>query len=368
MTVRVIRVTSLRALVSEDWSTAGWSFERASGWLPGGLDKEAWEALIPNLGYMALLRNLRNFDEAGIDDDVAARVCKRLTNPVEVKKSRQFPIRFLSAYKAVNNLRWAYALEQALNLSLANVPALGGRTLIMSDVSGSMIAEQFLDQFHSGWRKRNPFTMPWEHAAIFGLALAARADHADFFPYGQVTAEFKVPRGAASILPMLTRMESHPAFGTGTDTIGLLATLTNLERYDRVVILTDEQAFAAPTGAFAHVDSIPRIYTFNIGGLAPGHLPSGAHGRYTFAGLTDAAFSLLPMIEGRADGLWPRRSRAPTRCPDGPVEAPQRRRTCGSRGDRRRVREGPLRLQGIEASRVGDQRGDGDPGRVLDDP
>ena len=45
---------------------AGFSWERLSGWLPGGMDAEAWEAVIPSMGVMALVRNLRNFDQAGI--------------------------------------------------------------------------------------------------------------------------------------------------------------------------------------------------------------------------------------------------------------------------------------------------------------
>ena len=47
---------------------AGFSWERLSGWLPGGMDAEAWEAVIPSMGVMALVRNLRNFDQAGIGD------------------------------------------------------------------------------------------------------------------------------------------------------------------------------------------------------------------------------------------------------------------------------------------------------------
>ena len=52
--------------------------------------------------------------------------------------ARQFPIRFLSAFKEAPSLRWAWPLEQALQHSLANVPQLPGRTLVLVDVSGSM--------------------------------------------------------------------------------------------------------------------------------------------------------------------------------------------------------------------------------------
>jgi hypothetical protein len=52
----------LRAGGPEVLSEAGFSWERLSGWLPGGMDAEAWEMAIPSMGVMALVRNLRNFD------------------------------------------------------------------------------------------------------------------------------------------------------------------------------------------------------------------------------------------------------------------------------------------------------------------
>src|SRR3954451_21080564 len=97
-----------------------------------------WQSVIGSMGYMALLRNLRNFDEAGVPDDVAASVPARLADPEEVARSRQLPLRFLSAYRAVPSLRWAWARDQALGLSLAGVPSPPGRTLVLVDRSGSM--------------------------------------------------------------------------------------------------------------------------------------------------------------------------------------------------------------------------------------
>jgi hypothetical protein len=40
---------------------------------------------------MALLRNLRNFDDADVGDEVAAK----LSDPDEIARSRQFPYRFV---------------------------------------------------------------------------------------------------------------------------------------------------------------------------------------------------------------------------------------------------------------------------------
>ena len=49
----------------ERLSAAGMTWESLAGWLQGPLDAAAWQAVIPSMGYMALLRNLRNFDDAG---------------------------------------------------------------------------------------------------------------------------------------------------------------------------------------------------------------------------------------------------------------------------------------------------------------
>ncbi|MET9731017.1 TROVE domain-containing protein [Streptomyces sp. NPDC006458] len=74
------------------------TWESLAGWLLGPMDAAAWEAIIRSMGLMALTRNLRNFDEAGVSDEAAEQVAARLADPEEVRRSRQFPYRFLSAY------------------------------------------------------------------------------------------------------------------------------------------------------------------------------------------------------------------------------------------------------------------------------
>jgi hypothetical protein len=63
---------------------AGVSWERLSGWLPGGMAAEAWEAVIASMGVMALVRNLRNFDEAGISEASIEAVMAKITDADEV--------------------------------------------------------------------------------------------------------------------------------------------------------------------------------------------------------------------------------------------------------------------------------------------
>jgi hypothetical protein len=285
----------------EKLAEAGMTWESLSGWLQGPMDRQAWEAVIPSMGYMALLRNLRNFDQAGVSDQVAQAVAARLADPEQVAKSRQFPLRFLSAFKAAPSLRWAWALEQAVQHSLANVPSLPGRTLVLVDLSGSM------------WTSLSDRSelQRWEAAALFGFALGLRAEYADVYVYGTDRRRVDLPK-AASLLPTVKGLSGMG----GTDTFGTLA--RSYLDHDRVVILTDEQAhtpgFSASYGYGSSNTADPEtvlrgvrgpIYTFNLAGYRAAHLAAGPM-RVTVGGLTDAGFRLVDLLErqrGHAD--WP---------------------------------------------------------------
>ncbi|WP_410639414.1 TROVE domain-containing protein [Amycolatopsis sp. lyj-346] len=277
---------------------AGMTWESVAGWLQGPLDARVWEALIPSMGFMALLRNLRNFDEAGVSDDVAQRVAERLADRTQVARSRQLPMRFLAAYRAAPSLRWAWALERAIGHALANVPVLAGRTLVLVDTSASMN-----DRFG-----KDGSLMRWDAAAVFGLALGRRCAKADVVSFSdgywdrrQGTKAFKLRRGG-SLLDDVERWKSGGYFiGGGTDTAG--AVKKHFAHHDRVVILTDEQAAHGDVGQAlpAHVP----LYTWNLAGYRAGHAPSGGAHRHTFGGLTDQAFRMIPLLERGRNADWP---------------------------------------------------------------
>ncbi|KAG9331111.1 hypothetical protein JZ751_020245, partial [Albula glossodonta] len=71
-----------------------------------GNKASTWEGLIDRraLPFMAMLRNLRNMISQGISEDHHRQILARLTNKEAVIQSRQFPFRFLSAYKAILEL------------------------------------------------------------------------------------------------------------------------------------------------------------------------------------------------------------------------------------------------------------------------
>lgn len=265
----------------------GVTWERLSGTTK--MDTKAWESVIPQMGYMALLRNLRNFDEAGISDAAVAQVVARLSDPEQVAKSRQFPIRFLSAIKSLSSLRWSSALEQAVQHSLQNVPALPGNTLIMVDVSGSMFG---------GWGNRSEVQNA-DIASLFGSALALRAEKPTLVAYSNDGIKLEVPKGGAALV-LTEQCQKWPGAGSGTNTGAVLSAAETQEGpFDRVVILTDEQHRGVVN------PQAPIVYTFNIAGYVPAQMEQGEKGRYAFGGLTDAGFRIIELLESQREGSWP---------------------------------------------------------------
>ncbi len=273
---------------------AGMTWEDVLSLAGDRVDKASlWTALIPGMGYMALLRNLRNFDQAGVSDAVAAQVAARLADPAQVARSRQLPMRFLSAYRAAQSLRWSYPLEQALGLSLGSIPELPGRTLVLVDTSGSM---------HSGFSKDGTL-MRWDAAVIFGVALAQRSESADVVSFSSGTKVFPVLAGE-SLLRAIERWKAGGFFLNGGTATGA-AVRRHFAKHDRVVIVTDEQATWAGGDVDTAVPPTVPMYTWNLAGYRRGHAPSGSGNRHTFGGLTDQAFRMIPLLEAGRNAAWP---------------------------------------------------------------
>lgn len=118
---------------------------------------EKWEELVLSgkMGYMAVLRNLRNILAKGTNEafDEALAI---IASEQKIKKAKQLPFRYLSAFlemekldtenvaygNAVNKVQRATkALEKALLISCNNIRVNQGTTAVLSDNSGSMYGD-----------------------------------------------------------------------------------------------------------------------------------------------------------------------------------------------------------------------------------
>lgn len=281
---------------------AGMTWEALSAWLDGPMDKTAWEAAIPSMGLMALARNLRNFDEAGVSDAVAATVAARFTDPAEVARSRMFPYRWLAAYEQAPSLRWGDALDKALRLSLAGLPAMPGRSLILVDTSASMTS--------GGFSRRSKMS-PVKAAAVFGVALAAKGEQVDLYGFADGVFRHRVKPGASVIREVERLCMRIGEVGHGTRIADSIR--ATYRRHDRVFVISDMQTFAGYGGERV-TDSVPRavpLYGFNLGGYRPAAFDAGQPNRIEFGGVTDATWRMVPLIEAGRDAVWPWASSMP---------------------------------------------------------
>lgn len=93
------------------------------------------------LGHMALLRNLRNIFSEINDADKAKKILDDLK--AGVLEGKQFPFRYYTAYKMIEKAEINHkplvldALEECMDISLENMPKLKGKTITLTDNSGS---------------------------------------------------------------------------------------------------------------------------------------------------------------------------------------------------------------------------------------
>lgn len=282
---------------------AGLTWEQASSKY-GKLDAKFWEAMIPNMGIFALVRNLRNFDDAKISVEARNKVKIKLSDPEIIRKSRMFPLRFFSAMVANKSLHYHEALEEAINVSVENVPSLSGKTLILCDLSGSM---DWAISDKSEVKRLAP-------ASIFAAALAIKAEKAELVAFSEITKVVPFRKDQSVLLLTKDLVEAIPHQGTQT----WQAVKQHFNGHDRVIIVTDEQSDYSGSGAtlwgrrdFRDQDPssiVPEttpIFIFNVAGYRAGTMPSGKKNRYTFGGLTDAAFTAIELLERGNDQEWP---------------------------------------------------------------
>jgi 60 kDa SS-A/Ro ribonucleoprotein len=187
--------------------------------LSGGADKKAtFERLLREgkLGYLALLRNLRNMQVAGVDTDL-------IRDAILARKGagRVLPFRFVAAARAVPQLE--ALLDQALVAAIGEMPALPGKTTVLVDVSGSMSARLS--------RKSDMTRM--DAAATLASIIPGEVR---VFTFSNVTVEVPPRRGMAGVEAII---RSQPHGGTY---LGAAVKKANTIGHDRLIVITDEQS------------------------------------------------------------------------------------------------------------------------------
>lgn len=191
--------------------------------LSGGADKkEAFERLLRegNLGYLALLRNLRNMATAGVDDGLVREAIVARKNGAH----RVLPFRYVAAARAAP--QYEPYIDQALCEAVSEMPVYLGKTIILVDVSGSM------DEALSAKSDLKRIDAAAALGAIFPGDIR-------LFTFSHQLVEVPPRRGMAGV-DAIVRSQPH-----GGTYLGQAVATINKLPHDRLIVITDEQSHDA---------------------------------------------------------------------------------------------------------------------------
>jgi len=265
-----------------------------------------WETLLTEkqLGYFALLRNLRNIAiQAPYMLDEALT---QLIDKTAIKNSLIFPFRFSTAIAQFQKKNYDYAvniqnipqelctkivraLNKAMEFSLDNIPEFNGETLIVIDTSGSMKGK------------------PIEIASLFGAALFKKMG-ADIMVFSNSAHYIRGMNPDDTLASIKQNIKREVAFaGTNFHSIFKTANRT----YDRIIILSDMQGWmddlawdtwespGAPKKSFSDYcekyKTRPYLYSFDLQGYGTAQFPENKV--FCIAGFSDKIFDIMKLLE-----------------------------------------------------------------------
>lgn len=189
--------------------------------LSAGKDKkETFTRLIQEgkLGYLALLRNLRNMVDAGVDRSIMKNAILAKGNGSD----KILPFRYVAAARACPSM--SQFLDVALLDSINKLPALTGTTVVLVDCSGSM---------HTPLSGKSDLSRADAAAA---LACVLNAEDIRVFSFADNIVEVPAHKGLGGIEPILK------ATAGGTALAGAVRYINENVKCDRLIVITDEQA------------------------------------------------------------------------------------------------------------------------------
>ena len=274
--------------------------------------REKWEELINSgkLGYMALMRNLRNMLQADVSLLEMQKVASVLSNAERVEKSKQLPFRFLSAYREIERVNSPHtaalmnALEAAVKHSASNIEGFdeNTRVLLACDVSGSM------------WSpiSQRSTVRNYDIGILLAMLLRNRCSQVVSGIFGD---DWKVVNMPNDNILMATRQLERLGNSVGFSTNGYKVINWLIEHkmvMDKVMMFTDMQMWDS-SGRFQHIEASWRqykqlapqakLYLFDLAGYGQLPMRLAEPDVYLIAGWSDRVFDVLAAIDKGEDAL-----------------------------------------------------------------
>ena len=274
------------------------------------LSATQWAQIARTGSWQMVRQNLNTFARHGVFDvpGMTAAVAAKLRDPQEVAKARVMPYQLLSAFKATGagvpaELR--EALQDAMELALANVPSFDGRVVVCPDVSGSMSSPV---TGHRGSATSSVRCI--DVAALVAAAVLRKNVSARVLPFEQGVVTLSLNGRDA----VMTNAQALASIGGGGTNCSAPLALLNKERamVDLVILVSDNESWvdANRRGATQTLREWELLKARNPSArlvcidLQPGATTQAAerHDILNVGGFSDAVFTLVASVaEGKAD-------------------------------------------------------------------
>lgn len=276
-----------------------------------------WVDLVTSgsLGYLALIRNLRNIIRVcGLTDSgkqfIQTDLCRAIVNKMAITKSRIFPYQIFIAYKQLKNCSYSdfhvfAALEKAFLTAIDNMPPFYDRNAIVLDVSGSMDASI----------STNSSVSILEAGACYAAALYLSGSDFEVYKFADRACHCVDINRAMSPFGLIERLCSNDNCGCGTFVTTAFQCMN--EHYDRIFLISDCQAMdtddnmwwietptiTASDALHNYIEAYgeTHVYSYDLGNYHS-TIDNPDSGRITMlTALNDKVFSLLDYFEGNKD-------------------------------------------------------------------
>ena len=265
-----------------------------------------WEELIDSgkVGYMALMRNLRNILESRVSVEHIEKVCNTLSDPKAVANAKQLPFRYLAAYREVQGITSPStaavlsALETAALCSAVNIQGFGPSTkvLLACDVSGSM-------QCSISPRSKVQY---YDIGLVLAMLLKSQCPQVISGMFGDTWKAVNLPSSGILANTMeLRRREGEVGYATnGHLVIDWL--INHNEVMDKVMMFTDCQMWdsygrnASIRKSWHRYKAIApnaKLYLFDLAGYGQMPLSLAEKDVFLISGWSDKIFDALQAIE-----------------------------------------------------------------------
>ena len=204
------------------------------------IPKSVWKEIARNAGWHMTRMNLNTFARHDVlrDAEMVDLIANRLRDAEMIRKSRVFPYQLLSAYVNATDIpkKISNALQDAMEISLENVPSFGDNVFILPDVSGSMSSPI------TGYRGTATSKVTCHQvAALFASAVLRTTPNAEVMPFECRVVPVKLnPRDSV----MTNTQKLSRVGGGGTNcSAPLEKILASGQKVDTIIYISDNESW-----------------------------------------------------------------------------------------------------------------------------